>query len=218
MRIRSTSVCAALCLAALAACQPASPPSAKTDAPPSAPAAADAPAPPSGLAETFAACEWGEVRGGGVSLWAFACPNDRIVADAALPGFKREMSGVDPSGYPVVWLFTKAADAPVDAALPAIRAASKGAEACVLEQIKDAPAGQFELTPTGEAKMRHDAFVADTLKNPTESDALPCGAFGPSEVGMRIIREVPGAPTLVAVMETGSDVPLYDLSTLRASR
>jgi hypothetical protein len=209
----------ALSLAALVACAPATSPADKAAdkaADKSAPAvaAADAPTPNPALAENFPQCTWGEVKSAGVSLWAYACPNDRIVADAALPGFKREMSGPSPSSYPIIWLFTKPAGAPVDAALPAIRAASKGSEACVLEQIKDMPAGQFQLMPAGEARKRYDAFIAGKAEEP----ALPCGPLGPSEAGMRIIREVPGAPTLVAVMETGSDVPLYGLDTIRASR
>ncbi len=167
-------------------------------------------------AKSFPNCTWGEVKGGGVSIWAFTCPDDKIVFDAALPGFKREMTGPNAASYPIVWLFTKAADAPVDAALPAIRAASKGAETCVLAPLADGAPGAFHLVPTGNAKKRHDDFVAGKLARPTEADAFPCGPLGPSEAGMRIISAVPGAPTLVAAAETGSDIPIYDLKTLRA--
>lgn len=197
-------------VALLAACQPAPPPAEPAPPPPP---AATGPQPPEALASSFPGCTWGEVKGGGASIYAFTCPDKKIVFDAALPGFKREMTGEMAGSYPVVWLFTKAADAPIEAALPAIKAASKGAEKCALEPIKDGQAGDFQLMPTGAARKAYDAFIAGKADGPS----MPCGDFGPSEGGMRIISVLPGAPTLVAVAETGTDVPMYDLSTLKGA-
>jgi hypothetical protein len=205
---------AGLLAVVLAACQPQAPYGSDAGKK-AAPAPAAAPTPPAALAETFKECTWGEVKGATASLWAFSCPEDKVAFNAALPGFERQITGATPSTYPIVRLFTKAADAPLDAALPAIRAASRGAETCVLEPIPEM-AGQFQLMPAGPARKRYADLVAGTLKNPTDADYLPCGPLGPSEAGMRIISAVAGSSTLVAVSETGSDVPLYDLSTLKA--
>lgn len=198
-------------LAGLTACQQQAPSSQTAT---SKSATATAPTPPAGWETAFPNCTWGEVKGQGVSLWAFACPNDTIVYDAALPGFVREMSGENAAKAAVVQLFTKPNDAPIDAALPAIRAASEGGAACVLEQIKDAPAGEFQLMPTGAAAKAYQDDLAGTTTTP---NLLPCGPLGPSEAGMRMIRAVPGAPTLVAVIHIPSDIPTFDPSTLKAA-
>jgi hypothetical protein len=150
------------------------------------------------------------VRAAGVSLWSFACPQQRIVGDESLPGFVREDEA---KRYPVIRLFSKAAGDPVEAALPAIRAASAGAETCVLEPISGADEGRYQLMPTGEARRAYEAFTHGQGDGPS----MPCGPLGPSEGGMRVIQVVDGAPDKVAVIDTGSDIQLFDIRTLRAS-
>lgn len=168
------------------------------------------PQPPQALSEQYPDCTWGEVRAAGVSIWSFACPQQRLVGDEDLPGFQREQEG---QRYAVIRLFAKAPDAPIDAALPAIRAASSGSDACVLEPISGEQ-HRYQLMPTGEARRAYDAFINGQGDGPS----LPCGPLGPSEGGMRIVQIVAGAPDRVAVIDTGSDIQIFDWSTLRTTR
>ena len=173
-----------------------------------------APQPPQALSEQFGDCTWGEVRASGVSVWSFACAEQRLVGDEALPGFVREDGG---QRYAVIRLFEKESEAPIDAVLPAIRAASPGAETCVLEPV----IGEeylYQLMPTGDARHAYDAYInGDTINGQTEEPPFPCGPLGPSEGGMVIIEVVAGAPNRVAVILTPSDIPIFDWTTLRAT-
>jgi hypothetical protein len=199
----------ALIVLALAACTPPQPPK-----------AAD-PVPDASRAETFQGCVWGEVQSAGVSVWSFACPRDRLVADPALPGFVREVEG--PEGVlraPVIQLFTKAETAPLDAVLPAVRAASPGAAtaSCAFEEMAGW-AGHYQFMPTGEARATYDALIAPgggATEGP-EPDYLPCGVWGPSENGQRAFTVVPGAEDRVAAIHLGSEITLFDPATLRSS-
>ncbi len=186
---------------ALAACKPASAPA--SHAPP-------APQPSLAMQESFPNCTWGEVRASGVSIWSYTCPDQQLVADETLPGFARERDG---QRYPVIQLFAKPADAPIEAALPAIRAASPGGEACVLEAFSGVEGG-YQLVPTGEALVAYQAF---TSGKSDQGPSLPCGPLGPSEVGARLIEIVAGAPDKVAVIDLGSDIQIFDAQTLRAA-
>jgi hypothetical protein len=185
--------------AALAACAPAG-------APPE--PAAPEPQPAQEFSAAFPDCTWGEVRAAGVSVWSFACPQQRLVGDETLPGFLREEAG---QRHPVIWIFTKAAQDPIEAALPAIRAASPGGEACVLEP--GAEQGRYQLMPEGEARRAYDAFTSGQGEGPS----MPCGPLGPSEAGMRVVQIVAGAPDKVAVIDAGSDIQIFDANTLRAT-
>lgn len=182
----------------LTACAPASAPQSEAQL---------APQPPQALSEQFSDCTWGEVRVAGISVWSFACADQRLVGDDALPGFVREEGG---QRYPVIRLFEKEPEAPIDAALPAIRAASPGAETCVLEP---ASGGGYQLMPTGEARRAYDAYI----NGETDEPIFPCGTLGPSEAGMVIIEVVEGAPNTVAVISTPSDIPIFDWNTLRVT-
>jgi hypothetical protein len=126
------------------------------------PPTATEPTPDASRAETFSDCVWGEVQSAGVSVWSFACPSDRLVADPALPGFVREADA--PEGVaraPVIVLFTKAETAPLNAVLPAVRAASPGAATatCEFEEMPEW-AGHYQFMPTGDARAAYDALIA----------------------------------------------------------
>lgn len=200
------------------AIQPASQPASQPGASPAGPP----PVPDASRAETFAGCTWGEVQSGGVSVWSFSCPQDRLVADPALPGFVREVDG--PDGVlraSVIALFAKAADAPLTSVLPQVRAASPGAQTatCDFEELAGEP-GAWLFMPTGAARAAYDALIApgSDATEPTEADFMPCGAWGPSESGQRVFRVVPGAEDTVAGINLGSEITIFDPSTLRASR
>jgi hypothetical protein len=206
-KLRLFGACAAALAVALSACTPASRPVATATA---IAVAVAAPVPSEAMEMQWKDCTWGEVRASGVSLWAYACANDRMVGDETVPGFVRE-TGTNRATS--IRFFTKAADAPIEAALPAIRAASPGGEACVLDFVAGREL-RYQLVPTGAAAAAYEAFTSG--RNPN-GPSMPCGPLGPSEGGMRVIEVVEGDPTKVAVIDTGSDMPLFDLDTLRAA-
>ena len=86
-----------------------------------------APKPEPVAQDTFKGCTWGEVKSSALSIWSFDCPaqHTHLVADGE--GFA--LASDDPAtpvNSPVVRVFHKAADAPIDAVLADIRAASPG--------------------------------------------------------------------------------------------
>lgn len=207
----------ALMVMGLSACGPAKPP--QSTAPK--PAQATAPKPDASRAETFSNCVWDEVRSSGVSVWSFACPRDRLVGDPALPGFVREVEAPDGvTRVPVIVLFTKGETAPLNAVLPALRAASPGAAtaSCEFEELADW-AGHYQFMPTGDARATYDALIAPGggTAELAEPDYMPCGQWGPSESGQRVFTVVPGAEDRVAAIDVGSEITIFDPSTLRAS-
>lgn len=196
-----------LCASALlAACTPPSP-----TAPPA--PQVEAPQPSEEMRATFANCQWGEVTGPGLSIWSFACPNDRLVADAALPGFARERrdeAGIV-SSYPVIRIFTKPAGESVMAVQDAVRAASPGGETC---EITPGSHGDFTLFPTGELFTAYQQFVEGKADGPS----MPCGPLGPSEAGGGyIFRALQGADDRVAAIDFGTEITIFDADTLRAA-
>ena len=197
----------AFAVLALAACAPPQPP------------AAIEPTPDASRAETFSNCVWGEVQSAGVSVWSFACPSDRLVADPALPGFVREVDS--PEGVmrtPVIVLFTKAQTDPLNAVLPAVRSDSPGAATatCEFEEMADW-VGHYQFMPTGEALAAYDALIGGSGSEAAEPDYMPCGVWGPSENGQRVFTIVRGAEDRVAAIDLGSEITIFDPSTLRAS-
>jgi hypothetical protein len=186
------------------------------------PAAVDGPAPDPRFAASFPGCEWGEVQSAGVSVWAFACPGDRLVADPALPGFARETE--TPDGLMrsrAIALFAKAETDPLNAELPAVRAASPGAATatCAFEELPDM-VGHYAFAPTGEAGAAYDALIAGSADaagtgEPAEPDYMPCGVWGPSEGGQRVFTVVRGAGDKVAGIMLPSDISIFDPWTLR---
>lgn len=174
--------------------------------------------PSESLKTAFPNCSWSDVTGAGLSMGAFTCADQKIVADEALPGFVLESIGADgkTSRTAVVQLFTKAADAPVESVLDAVRAASPGAFSaeCVLTANTMDPTGKtFLFVPAGAGKAAYDAFRAGK----SDEDSMPCGAMGPSEGGERLFTQVDGAPDKVALISIGSDIQIFDSNTLRAA-
>lgn len=192
--------------------------------PPEEPAAAPVGGPASTLASApeFATCEWGEVTGAGLAIGAFTCGADqsssRLVADDSLPGLWLQM---DADGTPfrrlTVRTFPKAADAPVETVVEAVRAASPGpfTARCQLAPIaaqEGLPDGRFSFEPVGEDAAAWEASVSSDA--PMEA---PCGEMGPAMAGDRYFAELQGDPTRVAFVELGSEIQIYDPATLRAA-
>lgn len=196
----------------LAACTPGTENAA---APPADQAAAPTPQPPEGYAETFVDCAWGEIVGAGLSIWGYSCPNARLVIDDSLPGVIKEFAAPEEAyRSTIVRLFEIAPGAPLETILPAVHAASPAPEIaqCALTPVEAIP-GYYALTPSGALQEAYAAF----LNGESDELAQPCGDMGPSEAGERFFFRLPGSDTKVAFVEFGSDIPQFDIRTLRAA-
>lgn len=201
----------AVLAAALAGCSPGD--TRKVDA-----TAVAGPQPSDGMRETFSNCTWGEVKGASASIWSFACGagagNVRLAADDALPGFVIESTDAAAPGRSVaIRFFPKAPDAPIGSVLDAVRAASPGAQTATCA-FMPAPGADHEgkphvvLSPVGPAREAYDrALAGDDVPEP------PCGDLGVSHVGDRVFEVV--APDKVAFIEFGSEIQIFDASTLK---
>lgn len=205
---------AAVLLAACTAEQPVEP---VAESPPPAEVvevpAPEAPAPRESIAEMYAAtCTWGEVISAGISIWSYTCPDRRLVADEALPGFQLEETAADGavSTRPVIQFFAKAADAPIGSVIDAVRLASPGSESC---EIEPGSHGDHVLMPTGDAAIAYSKFLAGEAEEPS----LPCGPLGPSEGGSRTFRMLPDAPDKVIMIDWGTEPPVFDPDTMSAA-
>lgn len=205
----------AIAALSLAACQPAEEPAAAPAA-----AAQTAVQPSEMMQQTFSNCTWGEVQGGGLSIWSYACPagagDFRLVYDESLPGFAYEgtVEG-ETSRRPAVVIFKKAADAPLDSILAAVRAKSPGPHSaeCVLSTVPS-PEGEIAgFEPTGAVKTQWDAF-ASGAEGAEPMDA-PCGDMGPQMSGDRGFRVLADDPTTVVFIEYGSEIQPFDPASIR---
>jgi hypothetical protein len=179
-----------------------------------------APQPADVMRETFSKCAWGEVKGASASIWSFACGaeagNVRLVADDALPGFVIESTDAAAPGRSVaIRFFPKAPDAPIESILDAVRAASPGEQTATCA-FTPALGGdhegkaQYVLAPVGPARAAYDrAFAGDEIPEP------PCGALGISHTGDRTFEVI--APDKVAFIEFGSEIQIFDATTLKVA-
>lgn len=168
--------------------------------------------------ETFKGCTWGKVTGKGLSIWSYACDSQKLVADDSLPGFVIESPGDQGvSRRTVIRVFPKAADAPFDSVLPAIRAASPGpmtarCELVVVPPADDLTGRLYELEPVGADKAAFDKA------NAVEPGEPPCGDMGISAVGDRFFKELADDPTKVVLIDMGSEIQIFDPSTLTSEK
>ncbi len=216
MRIHETRLAGLCGLVLMSACSPQTP-AARTAAAP----AAQAPLPVSALksAPEFAACVWQEVKGARLAMQAFACGTEQggvhVEADESLPGFQLVYAGAPSERRAIVRTFAKAAEAPLDAILPAVRAASPGPQTatCAFAPAQGYDAKDknlFVLTPTGAAKT---AWEANEARG--EPQEAPCGPLGVSVVGDRYFEVMPGHPDIVVYADMGSEIQIFDPTTLR---
>lgn len=207
---------ASVALMGLTACTPA-----EDKAAPAAALAAQAAVQPSEtMQQTFSNCTWGEVTGGGLSMWSYACPagagDFRLVYDDSLPGFAFESSAEDGTSLtPAVVIFKKAAEAPIDSILAAVRAKSPGPHSatCVLSTIPSPEGDIAGFEPTGAVKAQWDAF-ASGAEGADPMDA-PCGDMGPQMSGDRGFRVLADDPTTVVFIEYGSEIQPFDPASIR---
>lgn len=174
--------------------------------------AAYAPRPSATAAATFKACRWGRVDGAHLSIWSFACRDQWLVPANDVGGFA--VRGKFDYGV-VIRSFTKAPDAPIDAILPAVLAASETSRrSCRL--VPHARYGQWGavwlLEPTGADKAAYDAANA---RAPQDE---PCGRLSNGPVGERFFRAVPGDPGRIVFIDGGSEIQIFDPATIRPRR
>lgn len=206
---------AAVALIGLTACTPAEDKAAAPAAP------AQTPIQPSEMMQqTFSNCTWGEVTGGGLSIWSYACPagagDFHLVYDESLPGFAYEATYEgETSRRAAVVIFKKAADAPIDSILAAVRAKSPGPHSaeCVLSTIPSPEGDIAGFEPTGAVKTQWDAF-ASGAEGAEPMDA-PCGDMGPQMSGDRGFRVLTDDPTTVVFIEYGSEIQPFDPASIR---
>lgn len=186
-----------------------------------------APAAPAGLLDTFPGCRWGEVKGATLSIWSLSCGlkagGMRLVADDTLPGFILETNGPDgKSRKIVIRAFAKAANAPIASVLPAIRAASPGAhtDRCALVPATDDDsrrfargAATFTFEPTGAAKAAWDKAEKEGGEAPA-----PCGDLGIYFDRAPIFWAMRDDPGTVIAADMGSEIQIFDPTTLRRAR
>ena len=137
-----------------------------------------------------------------------------LVADDSLPGFVLKDDSPDAKDRVVIRFFKKTSGASVPSVLPAVRAASPGryTSRCALIPLPPREGSReklFSLEPTGGEGKAWEASQ-ETSKMPDE----PCGKLGPSYVGDRMFREMNGDPTRVVFIDMGSELQIFDPSTL----
>ncbi|CAN5129750.1 hypothetical protein BH10PSE1_BH10PSE1_05980 [soil metagenome] len=187
---------------------------------PATPVVAVDPVPMDAAKEAFAGCEWGKVTGSGLSVWSYGCGPDKggqsLIADDEVGGFAIIADGLEPN--PVIRTFAKDAAAPIDAILPALRAASPGPHTatCALEPMTvEGRDTVYILSPTGTAKT-HWAAVEAGEPNLTDTDP-PCGDLGVGFSGDRYLQVLKGDPTRVVYVDAGSEIQIFDPSTIVAN-
>ena len=166
--------------------------------------------------DTFTGCTWQKVTGAHLSVWSFNCPAQssglHLVPNDTLGGFDLATTG-QPSEN-IIRSFTIPAGAGIDAALPAIRAASPGKDtktcALVPGPAFDAWSAKiYTLAPTGAAKKAYDKA------NAVEPQAPPCGDLGIGPDGDRFFTVLTADPTRVLYVNMGSEIQPFDPNTLK---
>jgi hypothetical protein len=177
----------------------------------------------SAWSETFAGCQLQEVKGAVLSINSYTCGtehgNAHLEADNTLPGFVEVHDGTDgPTRTVKIRAFRKAARAPIEAVLAAVRAASPGPStaSCTFAPAlgdDDTGAKRFSLVPTGAARVAWDASVDGGA--PIDP---PCGPLGVQFEGDLYFEVLPDDPTTVAFIDAGSEIQIFIPATLKGVR
>ena len=196
---------------ALAACGPRTLP----HTPGPKPVIAD-PRPTQTARDTFTGCIWQKVSGAHLSIWSFSCPAQtsglHLVPNDGLGGFDLATTGDKP--YNIIRSFAIPAGAAIDAALPAIRAASPGKDTATCALVPgpafDAWSAKiYTLEPTGAAKTAYEKANAVEPQDP------PCGDLGIGPDGDRFFTILAADPTRVLYVDMGSEIQPFDPNTLK---
>lgn len=161
-------------------------------------------------------CEWQWMTGAGIGIWAERCDLATGVwtprFDETLPGFVLTIDDVPQDT--ILQAFEKAAEAPVDAILPALRERGYIPDDgdCVFEAAAIRPAPRtiafYEIKPTGARLAAFEATPADEVPEP------PCGDYGWSTHGVRYFMTDTRFPERVIYVNTGQDGTMFDDSSI----
>lgn len=176
--------------------------------------------PPPFAQDTFGKCAWEQVKSAQLSIWSYNCGpeagNVRLVADETLPGFVVQQTRSEGDARsPVIRAFKKPADAPIEAVLDQVRAASPGPHTatCTLTKHASPEAGdKYQFMPDAAAAAEWDKYQNDGVGDVQP----PCGALGPQFVGDNFLQILPGDPSTVVFVDMGSEIPIFDVKTLKA--
>lgn len=169
--------------------------------------------------ETFASCKLQTVSSEKLSIEAYACGPDfgnvHLESEASLPGFVIVSDGPDGVSREVaIRAFAKAAEDPIDAILPAVRAVSPGphTETCTLQSTPGGEASEqrFALSPTGAAKTAWDKGV-----EAGEPIDPPCGPLGVQFTGDLYFAPVANDAATVVFINGGSEIQIFKPHTLK---
>ena len=167
------------------------------------------------MADAYDSCTWGTVESRSYSIQSYACGGDmasaKLVPDDDVGGFAI-VSSDSPRAKVVIRTFIKEAAAPASAILPAVLAAT-GAHGASCRLVEHETHGDWGaawlLEPTGAGKAAYDAA------NAVEPQDTPCGELGVGPAGDRFFRVMPDDPSRVIYADMGSEVQIFDLSTLK---
>lgn len=172
-------------------------------------------------------CRWqwlsGDLpMGGSIGAWTERCELHsglwQLEYTATLPGFWLNIN--DEERIPVIHVFGKAADAGIDAILPALRAGGHipdddecvfvPAADWVLQTAGPMPRTQaaFEIVPTGARLAAIEATPADEVPEPQ------CGDYGSSTHGTRYFVTDTRLPDKVVYLDLGQDGMMFDQSSV----
>ncbi|CAN5321673.1 hypothetical protein BH10PSE2_BH10PSE2_06470 [soil metagenome] len=187
------------------------------------------PVPTQSAVDTFKGCQWGKVEGARMEVWSFKCGPDMgstalVYDETDGPIFAITSDGGEPQM--VIKSFTKAADAPIESILAAVRAASPGphTDTCVLAPWPAAGSAPYAnpahplyiFQPTGAAKVQWDRMDSGHGGAGDEGMDAPCGDLGVQMSGDHTFNILPGDPTQVVYVDNGSEIQIFDSTTLKA--
>lgn len=163
-------------------------------------------------------CQMVELAVDGLRLQAQDCRwrtgHWRVLAEPALPGLALWRDGDRQAT--VLQVFAKAADAPVTAILPALRAGGHIPDDPDCQPVPVSPAQaapptqtRYEIRPFGARLRAFQATPADQIPDP------PCGAYGWSTHGVRYLLLDQRRPDRVLYLDEGQDGTLIQPATLR---
>jgi hypothetical protein len=179
------------------------------------------------MQEAFGSCAWEQVTGVGLSVYSYACGPEhgdaRLIADEDMQGFSIETAVA--SGHtirtPVIRVFSKAANAPIDSIVPEIGAVSPPLDggSCALARVdaaNDPRPGdgrvRYVWAPVGRLKTNWDAANNGGVLMPS-----PCGNLGVKYKGAVTFEALADDPTKVVAVTWGETVQIFDPSTISST-
>lgn len=165
----------------------------------------------------FEGCRWEYMTGAGLGVWSQVCPTYRLVAEEALKTLFVEdvRDGQVTRSEAMRVLTLPAGGLPALAEQLAREGGASAPASCALEPVTNLGAqpegvARYSLGPTGALKDAWDRAV----KSDVAPDTPPCGRYGVAIVGDRYIEVQAAHPDKAVFVELGSEIQIYEPSTL----